>query len=89
MFVSSKKYNELASDAAEILEKYEKLIRKWNKLINRINAKGGESFLDTPRLTESEINKMIRLCHPDKHDQSAVSVEITKKLLSMRESMSE
>lgn len=69
--------------------KYYSLLKEWNKLINRINALGGESFLEgkskqSSQFTQDEIRTLIRLCHPDKHAGSAAANEMTQKLLKMR-----
>lgn len=63
---------------------------KWNALIKRINAKGGEQFLEhgvikpSAQFTEEELSKLIRLCHPDKHNNSLTSNEMTVRLLAMK-----
>jgi|11BtaG_2_1085332.scaffolds.fasta_scaffold39859_2 recombinational DNA repair protein (RecF pathway) len=36
-------------------------------------------------LTKKNIKRLIRLCHPDKHDNSTLSTEMTKILNDMRE----
>ena len=67
-----------------------RLQRDWNDLVRRINKKGGEAFLETGRvgasvgLSEDEIAKLLRLCHPDKHDGRAIAVEMTQRLLELR-----
>jgi hypothetical protein len=72
--------------------KYTEAINEWNKLIKRINDKGGEEFLtdgiiaSQPQLTLDEIKTIISLCHPDKHGNSERSNEITKRLLALKAS---
>lgn len=84
MFVSKKRYQELES-------KFLRLLIKWDTLVDEINSKGGQVFLDHAKLnapsqfSQSEINQLIRLCHPDKHDNSVIATEMTKKLLAMRQ----
>lgn len=72
---------------------------EWNKLVNRINALGGEEFLrDAERGGIRQLNtikkqlldpklarKLLQLCHPDKHNNSPLSVEVTQLLSTMRE----
>ena len=35
-------------------------------------------------LSNKDIKRLLRLCHPDKHDNSALSTEVTKMLNDMR-----
>lgn len=70
---------------------YFKLKNQWNDLVSQVNAKGGRQFLnegsvnaDGQAFTADEIDRLIRLCHPDKHNQSTASNEMTKKLLQLR-----
>ena len=93
MFVSKSKFfraqaeAELAKLEAKILShKLAELRREWNALVKRINAKGGESFLEgaSKQFSREEIDRLVRLCHPDKHGQSKASVEMTQKLMTMR-----
>ena len=67
--------------------KYSILLSQWNSLVDKINARGGESFLydeDKKQLSDDEIKTLINLCHPDKHQQKQSAVDITQKLLAMR-----
>ena len=70
------------------LKKLNILKDQWNALVDKINAKGGEDFLNstpnTSGFTQAEIKSLIYLCHPDKHQQKPTAVELTQKLLSMR-----
>ena len=46
---------------------------------------GGQKFLDgEAQLDQSEIKKLITLCHPDKHNGKAVATEMTQRLLELR-----
>lgn len=62
------------------------LIIKWDELVARINAKGGEAFLNSnpKQLSAREIKKLLMLVHPDKHGASKLSEEMTILLLSLR-----
>ena len=79
----------LKSTYQTLVIRYLSLEAKWNTLVADINSKGGELFLQSNPfvydLTEDDINKLIFLCHPDKHDNSVKSTDITAKLLSIKE----
>ena len=68
------------------------LMRQWNRLVERVNEKGGEDFLergvlpeDAPAvLSEDDITKLLQLCHPDKHGGKKSAQDMTAKLLGMR-----
>lgn len=65
------------------------LTDKWNALVKRVNARGGEEFLSSggsssSQFSKAEIAQLIKLCHPDKHGGSEVAGEITRKLLTLR-----
>ncbi len=82
----------LKIDAGRVAAKYLDVLKKHNKLIDRINDKGGENFLNNAvmpnrvqaQLSAEDIKRLIQLCHPDKHDGKAAAVEMTRKLLSLR-----
>ena len=94
MFVSESKYREAVAVAGAWKRKHDKLhyqfrrlLGKWNDLVENINRKGGEEFLNSEmksQFSKEEIAILIRLCHPDRHNNSTNSTEITKKLLVMR-----
>jgi hypothetical protein len=76
----------------ELLDLYTDLQRKWNDLVERVNEKGGEAFLERgvlpddapPQFTPEEIRNLIFLCHPDRHNGKAIAVQMTQKLLKLR-----
>ncbi|PHR58762.1 MAG: hypothetical protein COA47_10170 [Robiginitomaculum sp.] len=70
--------------SSELFAAYNDLLGNWNVLIKRINAKGGEDFMQSTPFTPEEINQLITLCHPDKHDGKKLAVEMTQKLLERR-----
>ena len=93
MFVREKTHQktlrELIDTRTELLMlqgKFLALQAEWNSLVRKINAKGGEAFLEgkSKQFNREEIDRLVRLCHPDKHGQSKAAVEMTQKLLSMR-----
>lgn len=100
MFVTQTIYNKLARElnsAILHLETYKKaharVTGNWNELVERINAKGGEDFLEhgvlnpPSQFSKEEVDRLVRLCHPDKHNGSIVANEITKKLLKLKKDM--
>ena len=84
MFVRASKY-------ARLQRKAEDLATKWNYFVDLINSKGGQDFLDNavlnpkPQFSQEEIRKLISLCHPDKHDGRQIAIEMTQKLLQLKE----
>lgn len=74
--------------------KYEQLLYEYNKLVKRINEKGGEQFLQHAtiqpagiQLSKEDLKSLIQLCHPDKHGGKESAVEMTKKLNIIRDSL--
>lgn len=71
------------------LDSYRQLVRKWNNLVDRVNAIGGEKALsgnvNTLNMSEDDIKRLLQLCHPDRHRNSDLSVEMTQKLLQLRD----
>lgn len=62
-----------------------KTIKRWNALVATINAKGGQAFLDRGvLLSSSDLENLIKLCHPDKHGGSQEANQLTAKLLELR-----
>ena len=82
-------YEQLADQRGARLNQ---MIRKWNRLVDRVNAAGGERILNgtSPAandlgLTSADIKRLLQLCHPDRHRNSDLAVEVTQKLLALRE----
>lgn len=90
MFVRQSKYDDVLRRAIAAESRFSTLQQEWNSLIKRINRKGGENFLRKATLrpavplNESEIVKLIQLCHPDKHDGKPMATEMTQKLLELK-----
>ena len=85
----------LAKTHRELQEKYwatefarQELLKEWNALVTKINAKGGAEFLDGKKgpkqLDAEDIKRLLMLCHPDKHDGKKMAEEMTQKLLALR-----
>ncbi len=77
----------------QVETQYVALVKQWNDLTKLINSKGGQQFLDSNPVTgaspvtgfsNDDINKMIRLCHPDKHANSEMSNYITSILNGLK-----
>ena len=89
MFVLNSTYQKELKARLELTIAFNHLQTKWNNLVDRINDKGGEEFLESDpsknKLSKEELTKLISLCHPDKHDGKASATIMTKKLLKLRE----
>ena len=90
MLVFQSKYEGVLKRAIRAEAHLYALQDQWNKLVLRVNAKGGESFLSkavirpVPQFTEDELAKLVLLCHPDKHDGKPMATEMTQKLLAIK-----
>lgn len=86
MFVLKVKYDILVRKYWELDKAFNKAAKKWNELVEQINKKGGEEFLqDAILFSDEELNVLIRLCHPDKHNSSPMSTSITGKLITIKQ----
>lgn len=92
-----KERNSLSFDCAIWKIKFFDLQKEWNKLIDKINTKGGQSFLDNgvlpdvfgnarskKQFTDDELRSILQLVHPDKHGGKESAVRITKLINEMR-----
>ncbi len=78
MFVSKAKYNELMIEFNDATQKY-------NQLVSFINSKGGQAFLDNGiHFNDTDIKRLISLCHPDKHNNRNAAKEMTQRLLELK-----
>lgn len=77
------------SQTQQMISKYRRLLRDWNNLVDRVNAIGGERALsgsaNALNMGEDDIKRLLQLCHPDRHRNSDLSVEMTQKLLQLRD----
>ena len=92
MFVRQSKYDTACRDNLVLSVKHQLLLAEYNALVERINDRGGEEFLTSAvigneNFTVEELKRMVRLCHPDKHNGNKTSLTITKKLNKMIEGM--
>lgn len=89
MFVRQSTYARLELKHTALAVQYRALMAAWNALVERINRKGGETFLRgglsaSPDFSDDDLKKLISLVHPDKHGGSKIAEEMTKRLLAMR-----
>lgn len=96
MLVTKQKYEAALRQALDMAGKvifwqqqYKQLQQRWNDLVTRINEHGGEEIFErnaakNSQFTPEEIDKLVRLCHPDKHNNSQAATELTAKLLKLR-----
>lgn len=95
MFVRQSKYDEMELHALRYEHAYRTLLSQWNAMVRKINARGGESFLNKGVMPEKiglslhDVQRLIQLCHPDKHDGKQSATEMTQKLLELKERLSE
>ncbi len=94
MFVLQSTYDRLEAEHVATIRAYRRLNDKWTSLVTTINEKGGERFLthgkivDGSQFTVEDINRLLSLCHPDKHDGKRVATEMTQRLLALRKDLS-
>lgn len=74
--------------------KYDSLANKWSALVRRINDLGGETFLSRgeaqnkqSQFSADEVQRLLMLCHPDKHDGKQMATDMTAKLLKLKEQL--
>lgn len=89
MIVSKAKYDRKVAEYLDALTEavkwkfqYDDLLREWNDLAKRWNAK--VSAPSPATFTADEIETLINLCHPDKHAGSERANRMTVRLLQLR-----
>lgn len=92
MFVTRARYDRAVQEGVLALRKYHQLIREWNDLVDLIDNLGGlkrirEAVQATPtqQFTDDDIRRLLQLCHPDKHANSNLAQDMTRKLLAARQ----
>jgi len=78
---------------AEIDHDY--LLSIYNALVRRINRLGGEEFLENATLNKSktiqfdksDLNTLLNLCHPDKHNGKPSANNMTIKIIELRKEL--
>jgi predicted nuclease with TOPRIM domain len=95
MFVFKTTYNklkklhkELNINYKQLLQEYLKLLNNWNDLIEQINSKGGQVFLDQDikenYFSDEELKQLLMFVHPDKHQNSKLAIILTQKINNLR-----
>lgn len=91
MFVSQSTYAQEVRKRIHAEMELAELTSMYNRLIERINRLGGENFLQDATLDKkneqfdrSELNVLISLCHPDKHNGKSSANSMTTRLIAMR-----
>lgn len=93
MFIRKSKHEEILKHITKDRDEWEATARyyftlqiqlknKIEELTDAIDQISGQP--QVRQFSAEEINQLIRLCHPDKHNNSKSSTEITQKLLQMR-----
>lgn len=80
MFVTKSKYDRMEFTALHWKTKFDLLQHAYNLLARSSNKPSTKS----KDFSDEEVNTLIRLCHPDKHNGSSAANKMTAKLLSLR-----
>lgn len=78
--------NEATRKAIKYQMEYLTLLREWNALVEEVNN-GQRVRAVAPRnstFTPEEIETLVSLCHPDKHNGSERANKMTARLLQLR-----
>lgn len=91
--VSGSKYGKLSSKYEELSRKLSeadrlarlrfKICIEYSEQISALKYELAGKQSNT-QFTPQELDRLIRLCHPDKHNNKQSSVEMTQKLLALR-----
>lgn len=89
MFVTRKKYDALRADLEhESKHCVQLLLKLHSEIANNVRLRRQLMVrvqpAPTTQLTDSDIQRLLSLCHPDKHGGKASATEMTQKLLAMR-----
>jgi len=83
MFVLQKTYDELLTRTHCYQEAFVELQLRWNALVEKINSKGGEEFLENaifPQnnavFSKEDLREILIHLHPDKHNGSKRATKI-------------
>jgi len=93
MFVSQSSYDQEVRKRVLAEMEFERAVKRYNRLIDRINRLGGEDFLNNATLDHpnqfdrSDLNTLIHLCHPDKHNGKPSANNMTMKLIVLRKEL--
>jgi len=94
MFVTRSRFKEAEARAEYAegrlraqIQKYNRLVDEWNSLAHRFNALKASSKKQSGPFNVEDIQRLIQLCHPDKHSGKSMATEMTAKLIRMKESI--
>lgn len=89
MFIFKSTYEEILLDKLNSEIAFKTLLIKWNDLVDKLNEKGGDSFLNgkikKDQFSKEELRDLLILCHPDKHNGNEKSTKITQRIVAMRQ----
>jgi hypothetical protein len=57
---------------------------QYERLLTELRSKGAQGIPQPTNLPKPLIDRLIVFCHPDKHNNSNVSNELTRELLKIR-----
>lgn len=73
------------------IDKHKETIKDWNRLVGELKSLGGmksiRQHLNQTVFTADDVQRLIQLVHPDKHDGKQMAVEMTQKLIALKEKM--
>lgn len=98
MFVLKSKYDHMLMASKIAIEKallernawqlaHSRLTDRWNDLVQHINARGGETFLQgepASAFTDDDLRKLLMLIRPDKHGGKQQAIDMTAKINQLR-----
>jgi len=92
MIVLQATYNREVRKRIQAENEAEYNLMKYNLLVKRINRLGGEVFLNKTSISNtqfdrSELNVLISLCHPDKHNGKTSANSMTTRLIELRKEL--
>ena len=76
------KLNRLKDGYKEVVSEYDALIDKYNLLVRKYNSSRGQK--NDTQFSKDELQDLLRLCHPDKHNNSEKATKVTQKILELR-----
>lgn len=77
--LAERQYYYCLKTAAEYKKKYDKVLKLAAE--QQIHTRPAP-----PQFSAEEIKRLVRLCHPDRHNNSEASVKMTQKLMNLRNS---
>ncbi len=72
------------NELAETRGKFTTLIVEWNELVRRVNKENYFTGKRSNQFSPDDLDRILILCHPDKHGGKQIATEITQKILEIR-----